>query len=78
MLYRIEALYTDGSNYKCPVTIERDSDEFPAILKLSPTQEDVPWSDLGIEEDDIQLIVEYGRDREDVEVVSIRNIELME
>lgn len=71
---KVTFLYRDASNYKCRVEKEFADSEIKA-LNLYEGKEDVAFEEVGVTDKDIELIVKYGRDDDDHNLLDVESIE---
>lgn len=68
---KVTFLYRDASNYKCSVTKEMEDKD---ASKLSIGME-VTFEEVGVTDDDVELIVKYGRGDDDHNLLDVESIE---
>lgn len=69
---KVTFLYRDASNYKCIVEKEMSDEE---AKKFKVGQEEVTFQEAGVVDEDISLIVKYGRDDDDHNLLDVESIE---
>jgi len=74
MKYKIEVMYRDASNCKDYLTIERDSDDYPAVATLNKGDDSIEMESIGLEPTDFDMIQKYGFGKDDHNLVEIEDV----